>query len=144
MPRPVTTARRPADWPERLGEFIRERRTQPFVWGTQDCVTLACDAVVLMIGIDPWEGLRGTYATEAEAEAMTAAAGGPEALVAARMAAAGLPECSARFAQRGDVALVEIGNQLMLGVVLIGRVAVPGADRLQFVPMSNVRRVWAV
>ncbi|MCW3477370.1 DUF6950 family protein [Limobrevibacterium gyesilva] len=135
---------RPADWPERLHRFIDSRREIPFAWGQQDCGTLACDAVQMLAGIDPLASLRGSYASEDEYEAMLAPHGGLEQLACATFAAAGLPDCPPGYAQRGDVVLVEVGNQMLLGVVTDVHVAVPGADGLHFVKRAMIRRAWAV
>ena len=45
MSEPVQLPRR-ADWPERLAAFIEARRRQRFVWGANDCVLFAADAVL--------------------------------------------------------------------------------------------------
>ena len=36
---------RPADWPERLAEELRDARTRAFAWGTHDCFTWAAGVV---------------------------------------------------------------------------------------------------
>lgn len=123
---------------------MQSRRATPFQWGVQDCATFACDAVIEMIGQDPWAAHRGTYSTEADADAIVTEAGGLEALAASIAATIGLEECGRNFVHRGDFALVEVGNQRLMGIVLAGKVAVPGADGVQFVPMAKIIRAWAV
>lgn len=141
--RPDTTRTRPADWPERLAAFIDARRDHGFAWGLHDCTTFAADAVLELTGEDPAADVRGTYATEEEAEAIIGA-DGLEARVAGFLAGWGAPECEPAFAQRGDIVFVEVGNQRMFGVHLGSAVAVPGVDRLYFAPTSRVLRAWAV
>lgn len=141
--RPETTRARADDWPERLAAFIEARRDNGFAWGSHDCFTFAADAAVELTGEDPAAAVRGTYATEEEAEAIIGP-DGLEAWVAATMAAWGAPECPPVFAQRGDMAFVAVGNQRMCGVCLGEVVAVPGAERLHFVPAALAIRVWAV
>lgn len=135
---------RSQDWPERLAAFIDARRYAPFAWGTNDCATLAADAVLELTGVDPMASLRGTYGTEDEADGVISAAGGLEALADSLAAAAGLGACLPLFAQRGDVVLVEHGNILALGVVTGDAVAVPGPDGLAFLPLRAAARAWAV
>jgi hypothetical protein len=142
--RPISIHRRPVAWPDLLADFVEAHRTLPFVWGGQDCMTFACDGAVTLIGVDPIADKRGAWSTEAEADAITEAEGGFEAMMAARMTAAGLPECDPRFAQRGDIALVEVANQLTAGLVIGTSVAVTGPDRLQMVPRRMMRRAWVV
>lgn len=141
--RPEPMRERAADWPERLAAFIDARRDQPFAWGGQDCFTFAADAAVALTGDDPAAAVRGEYSSEEEAEAIIGP-DGLEAWVAATMAAWGASECEPAFAQRGDMVFVAVGNQRMCGVHLGATVAVPGTDRLHFLPASRVLRAWVV
>ncbi len=142
--RQPSTLRRAQDWPERLAALIEDRREQPFIWGTHDCCTLAADAVLAMTGIDPMAALRGTYGGETEAEAILLAEGGLEATAARLAAAAGLGDCHLAFGQRGDVALIQHGNALAMGVVVGDAVAVPGPDGIAFLPPAAMLRAWSV
>lgn len=144
MTRPQPARRRLQDWPERLAAFVEERRHAPFAWGSHDCAMFAGSAIEAQTGTDPCAAFRGRYSGEDGAEAITAPAGGFEALLAATLAEFGAPECPPAVAQRGDVGLVRVGNTEALGVVLGGVVAVPGVERLQFVPVGRVYRAWAV
>lgn len=142
--RPVTGRPRGHDWPERLEAFIQSRRRLPFAWGSHDCTSFAADAAIELIGVDPMAPWRGTYTTEDEAEAILAKGGGLEALMVQGAATAGIPECERNFLQRGDIALVEVGNQRAVGIVMAGKVAVPGPDGVHFVPPSMIVRAWAI
>lgn len=130
-------------WPERLAALIEARRETPFRWGAQDCCTFAADAVLAMTGRDPIAPWRGTYASEAEGDAILGE-GGMAAFVERLLADFGAREVPPPFARRGDWALVTIGNQAICGVVLDGRCAIPGTDRLQFVPQRRIARAWAI
>lgn len=130
------------DWPERLAELVELRRFAPFVWGQHDCMLWGADAVAAMCGVDPAEPWRGTYATEAEAEAILQAEGGQIALIRRALGHAGT--VPAAQAQRGDVALVVRGNLPSVGVVLGGVVAAPGLEGLAFLPLVEARLVWMV
>jgi hypothetical protein len=141
--RPAPIRARADDWPERLAEFVEQRRNNGFAWGAQDCFTLAADAVVALTGDDPAKAVRGAYATEEQAEAIIGT-NGLEAWVAATMATFGAPECPPAFAQRGDMVFVAVGNQRMCGVCLGDTVAVPGVDRLHFLPASRALRAWVI
>lgn len=136
--------RRAENWPELLADFLEARRDQPFAWGAQDCMSLAADAVLHMTGLDLLAPHRGAYQTEAEADAIVAAAGGMEALLADLAGRLGLPDRPVRRAQRGDLVLVRVGNHEIAGVVNGSSVAVPGLDRVQFVPTRCILRAWKV
>ena len=142
--RPDPARPRLPDWPERLAELLEARLDLPFAWGAQDCCTLPADAALALTGHDPLAAWRGTYADEAAAEAILARHGGLEGFVADCLAAWGAPECPPAFVQRGDWALVAVGNELLCGVVAGAAVAVPGTHRLRAVPLDRIRRAWAV
>jgi hypothetical protein len=138
------TPGRPQDWPERLGTLLAAIRHVPFAWATHDCATIVCDWVLEMRGIDPMATDRTAYATEDEFEALVAPFGGLGDFVANRAAAAGIEECPPPFAQRGDVALVRLGNQECLGLVDGRHVAVPTLAGLRLAPRAAIARAWAV
>ena len=130
-------------WPERLAEFLAERADRPFEWGDQDCVSLAADAAVVLTGRDPLAAYRGRYADEDEAYRLV----GPDGLVAfvgRLMEEFGAPECPVSLAQRGDWAMVSVGNQFVTGVVVGDTVAAPGVRRVAYVPLSRAVVAWAV
>lgn len=132
------------NWPETLAGLVEQRAETAFRWGEHDCALFACDAVMVMAGVDPAEGLRGTYRTERQADALIAQHGSLEALAAHQFALHGLGDCAPAFAQRGDVALVTQGNMLALGVVVGDSVAVPAAQGLAFLPLDAIQRAWSV
>jgi hypothetical protein len=133
-----------ADWPERLAEFIEERRNVPFLWGTHDCAMFAADAVLLMTREDPLRAWRGAYHTEEGGHLITAPAGGFVPFMAAAFRAFGAPVCPPVLAQRGDVGIASYGNTESLAVVLGEHVAVPGIDRLTFLPVARLTAAWAI
>lgn len=57
---------------ESLGGYIQRTIDTPWEWGVCDCTMWVADWVLSQTGIDPAAALRGTYATEAEAEALVA------------------------------------------------------------------------
>lgn len=144
MRREPSRLTRREDWPELLAEALAARADIPFVWGQHDCCTLACDIVELLTGVDPMASLRGRYHDEAGAEALLAEAGGLADLAARLAREAGLGSCHPAFAQRGDVALVEHGNALALGVVAGDAVAVAGPEGTTFLPRETIRAAWSV
>ena len=144
LTRPPAPRRRLPGWPERLAAIVEEHRATPFAWGTHDCCLFAATVVLALTGHDPAAAWRGTYATEAEAEAIIGPAG-LAAFVAGQAAEAGLPELpDPTLAQRGDIALVMVGNMPALGVVVGDLVAAAGTDGVTFVPAGAAIRAWGV
>ena len=142
--RPPTPLTRHEDWPERLAALVEARRDTAFAWGAHDCALFAADGVAAVTGVDPAAPYRGTYADEAGADRLVADHGGFDLFMDAAFTRAGLVACPVEWAHRGDVCLVDYGNQRSMGVVLGGSVAVPGVNGLAFLPHRLVRRVWAV
>ena len=131
------------DWPERLAALVEARRDARFAWGVHDCCLFAADAVEAMTGSDPAAAWRGSYNTEAGAEAIIGPLG-LEGMAAAALEAIGAGACDPAFAQRGDVVLVLVGNQPTMGVCTGDAVAAPGPDGLVFVGLGDVLRAWSV
>lgn len=131
---------RRADWAEQLASFEDARRAMPFVWGKNDCVTFAMDAVRAMTDADPIADLRGRWATALGATRLLNKLGGIEAAATARFGAPKAP----KFAQRGDVVLVRTAGRDSLavctGVLAIGA----GVESLERVPMTEARMAWTV
>lgn len=141
--RPRPAHARVVGWPERLAQYFAERQARPFEWGAHDCMTFAADAVIMLTGRDPIAQWRGAYATEAEGDAIV----GPDGLLAfvsRMMGEFGAPECPVELAQRGDWAMVSVGNLLCAGVVTGAFVAAPGARRLAHVPLRRAVAAWAI
>lgn len=67
---------------ETLGGYIQRTIDTPWEWGVCDCTMWVADWVLSQSGIDPAAALRGSYATEDEAMALTA--GGLVAVVDAQ------------------------------------------------------------
>jgi hypothetical protein len=139
--RPVTA--RLEDWPDRLAATIEQLRLVPFAWGSQDCCTLANAAVEAVTGRSLLDGL-GAWSSEAEADALLAARGGIEQAAADHFAANGCPEIPTAFVQRGDIVLVEVGNDTPLGIMLGISIAIAGPAGLLFIDTRHARRAWAI
>lgn len=86
----------------------------PWVWGSADCCTAACDVFRRLHGIDPMAPLRGCYATEAEAVALIRSYGGWRRMFAELRDLAGLrPGVGAA----GEIGLVREGQySLAIGI----------------------------
>lgn len=50
---------RHANWSRRLGDFLKERRSMPFAWGSNDCLAFAGAAVHALTGNDYFQEYAG-------------------------------------------------------------------------------------
>lgn len=142
--------RRREDWVERFHDFIEERKSEPFAWGTNDCSIFAADAVQAMTDVDFAEEYRGTYDSKRTAFVrIKEVTGGstPEDVMNKIAEDHGFEELeSVLFAQRGDVVIYDGEEGVALGVVYLnGTDAVFVApDGLHKVPVKQCRRAWRV
>lgn len=127
------------DWPERLAALIEERQAIPFAWGKNDCATFAADVALDLTGDDPLHDLRGRWDSEFSAARVLVELGGMRAAVDAR-----LPCVPVAMAHRGDVALVEQGDEQLLGVIVGERVACVSRDGIEYVPRDRAVCAWSI
>ena len=105
----------------------------------------AGDAAIAVTGRDPFAAWRGLYGTEAEGDAILAPFGGLVPFLDATLEVFGAVGCREQHAQRGDLALIQHGNQSLMGVIFaLGQVAVPAADGLAFLRLGRAERCWAI
>ncbi len=137
------------DWPERLLLVLSE--AGPFRWGRCDCVLFACDAVTALVGQDLGERFRGRYKTAlgAASQIHRYGGGGLEAAVEKMVRDECIEEVSVKFAQRGDVVMVDLdaGEGIAgpaLAVCVGAEIAFIGLDGLGFTSVDRARRAWAI
>ena len=133
------------EWEENLAATLAAALEEPFQLGVHDCGSFACDVAEALTGQRPAPWLTG-YSTQEELDALLAAhGGGVEGAAAQAMAEFGREEIPVLMAQRGDWVVVDVGNELVMGIVTGHLVAVTGSDGLQHVPLQRcARRAWAV
>jgi hypothetical protein len=122
------------DWPSRLAAYVDAAYTQPFEWGRHDCSAFAAGAVEAMTGERP---PLPAYADAREAAELLA-----DESLSSRVRSILGPPIAPAFAQRGDLALVEIDGRVSLAVCVGDLFAGPGADGLVMVPRVDVRMAW--
>lgn len=91
-------------WEQRLFEFTRASMSQPYEWGTNDCIIFAAGCVEAMTGVDLAAEHRGTYTDELGAARIIARAGADSL---AGFVALYLPETPLSLVQRGDIVIAE-------------------------------------
>lgn len=130
---------RPADWPERLLDYIAAREARRFEWGRRanDCCSCAFGWALEAVGIDAMAAIED-YATADEADAILARVSMIE------VADAHFARAPVGMLQRGDLALVQIdgADSLMIveGETLVG----PGRRRLERRPRTDALMGWKV
>ncbi len=135
-------------WEGALDAFMQSRSRPAFSWGANDCCLFACDAVLVMTGVDIARGFRDTYATglqarRAMAKLEAATVGELADVFAARF---GIREVPTAFAQRGDVALLdrELGESLGIVTLCGTGIWAPGEKSIVEVPFREARRAWRI
>jgi hypothetical protein len=133
-------------WEQKFAEQIKAAQVKPFEWGTFDCCMFAADAVLALTGVDLAADFRGKYSDEAGAQAFIATYGDLAALVSAKTADKDMAEINLKFAQRGDLVLVNNADRQTLGLVGLDSRFVLCTTKLGLVsiPMSHWLRGWKV
>lgn len=103
---------------ERLSAFVAEGARTPFVFGRSCCAMWVADWIATERGCDPARDLRGTFRCHLGSLRLQRRAGGLAALVAAPMAAVGLPETAVPVA--GDVGVVMTRAGEIAGICMGG------------------------
>jgi hypothetical protein len=142
---------RTQDWDTReLDAFLREQEKAPFQWGVNDCCLMAANAIQAFTGTDIADDFRGKYTTELEAfRLIKTVTGGTSVEDAAAYCAQkhALTEWhSPKLAQRGDLVVIQDGEQVIAGIVhLSGRHVISiGVNGLKRLPLNAVKRAWKV
>jgi len=136
-------------WEDRLRSYLLDHQDTPFSYGSFDCLSFAAGAAHSITGVDIMARFRGQYGTHLGAMRIARRVYGcrtvPDVL-AEMMHEHGWLEVSPAFAQRGDIVLVAINDDLIVGVLHPnGREAVITTNQgLWRVPLASVRRAWKV
>lgn len=128
-------------WETRYAEALRQALAQPFVWGVNDCATMAFDVRRAMTGIDDAARWRGRYSTEAGAIRTCRKLGWSD-FVAMGRDLLGEPLPTVLMAQRGDLVLggQPLGWAVVTGWTVVG-LAPAGAVTL---PLDACKFAWRV
>jgi len=136
-------------WEDRLRSYLLDHQDTSFSYGSFDCLSFAAGAAHSITSVDIMARFRARYSTHLGAMRIARRVYGcrtvPDVL-AAMMHEHGWPEVAPPFAQRGDIVLVAINDDLIVGVLHPnGREAVVTTNQgLWRVPLTSVRRAWKV
>jgi len=134
-----------------LDQFLMDRESTAFSWGSNDCALFAADAIQAQTGVDIAEKFRGRYRTELGAmKTIKKITGGSTVADAAAYCATkhGMTEYEhPKMAKRGELVIVRNadGNEIAGIVALNGRhVLSPGETGLVRFSILDVTRAWSI
>lgn len=133
-------------WQAALSRLVESRLHAPFAWGTNDCASFACDAILAVTGHDVRREVGLRWRDQVEAAHLLERFGGLHAAAAAAVQAPALaavlePVPVPRLTT-GDVALVWGQQGATLMVCLGSRLASPGADGLMYRATGEALLGW--
>jgi hypothetical protein len=137
------------DWATRLERFFIEHQLDTFHYGRWDCCLFACNAIQVMTGIDPVARFRGRYATRREALIAIRDETGRasvDSIVHHVTSELQMQAVAPLTAQRGDLALIERGRDVSLGIVSLNGIhlIVTSERRLWRIPRELAVEAWRV
>lgn len=135
------------DWEERLGVYLARVEEEPFAWGTHDCALFAASCVNAQTGVDPAEGIRGTY-EDARGAALALREHGQGTLLKTVKEWLGEP-IPVPFAKRGDIVMRDTSERERALGVCVGRYSYfvgeeQGLQRLVPFPTNDCRYAFTV
>lgn len=145
------------EWERYLAASFYMKSMMPFEWGVNDCMTMACDSIKAMTGVDPMANwLRGQYSTKHEAIDLVRNHFGLSFLdtFASVFEVMGFEPTDKL--ERGDIAFIRVENidpeaaEMFGGVTLAtvfndaGHVVCPGKDGLVVFEKFNLVRAWTL
>lgn len=125
------------DWASSMHAAMADHQGRQFAWGINDCCLFVARTVDAMTGSTLAQQLAAAYSDEASALALIASHGGLAEAVSAFLG----PPVAER-ATRGDVALIEGGEGLAVGICIGSTVVAMGKTGLMSVPRSAILKVW--
>ena len=124
------------DWEKRLAAYLSQ--VGLFEWGQNDCCLFAANGVLAMTGVDYAQPYRG-YTTAKEALRLL----GDDGVEGVAIKAWGEPKPPA-MAKRGDPVLVDLGDDIALGLCVGAKIAAVGPHGLVMLPMKKAVKAWSV
>lgn len=140
MSHAVASIARLPTWQTRWALLCIERSVRPFEWGAHDCCLWAADAVLAITGHDFAEGMRGRYASAADAARIMSGLGGLRAIASAALGEPG----PVALATVGDVVLIKNAGRELLAVCNGSVALATGARGLEPVGMDAALSAWKV
>lgn len=120
-----------------LVKYTESRRSMPFAWGSNDCVTFSMDWVLALRGVDPIADLRGQWRDASTAFEVIKSLGG--LIEAADVRFKRIPT---GFAQRGDIVAIPVDGHIGLYVCSGSHAVGPGRDEMMLIDMGGAVAAW--
>ncbi len=131
------------DWPERLAKVIAEANKKPFSWHQQNCGLLVTQCVMALTGVDISRRWRNCQSKRSVA-ALLQRENGLATLACKTAYEFGFSAINPRMALRGDICLVAIEQEEILGVCIGAKIACPGEQGLIFYPLAKAQQAWRI
>jgi hypothetical protein len=144
-------------WERYLAASLYLKSMMPFEWGVHDCMTMACDSIKAMTGMDPMANwLRGKYSNKHEAIKSVRSHFGLSFIDTFEMVFETMGFEQSRKLEMGDIIFVRIDNldpeasKLFGGVTLAtvfndkGHIVCPGKDGFVVLEKYNLVRGWTL
>jgi hypothetical protein len=129
------------NWPTLLATFLKQRQQQAFCWGKNDCCLFAADAIQVTTGVDHAREFRGRYTTAIGAKRALMRYGKGE--IKPTFSEKFGPPVNRLTAKRGDIALVNVDGEDIVGVVF-GTIYVVSEQGLLQLPLSDALCIWGI
>lgn len=132
-----------SNWTTRFAEFIKVRKNLPFAWGTNDCTTFVCDALIALTGTDyaPKE-LRAVRSAKEALRAIQLLSDN-QTLLQAVEKVLGAPK-SPGFGAVGDVVAFLTLGEVTLGICNGDTILCVTPNGIMTISMSEATHVWKV
>lgn len=134
------------NWTGLLAEYLADKAKKPFIWGENDCIIFACEAITAVSGLDIITKHKGNYSTRKEAKEYLAEhfdGNGDNVFIPYL----GKSRNNYRKACRGDIAKIAVlGEGFAYGVVDCSgeRIAFMQRKGLVYVPKRELIAFWRV
>jgi hypothetical protein len=132
------------NWEQLLADFIHERHSMPFKWGSNDCCMFASDWALLATGVDPAKDFRG-YKSKIAAERILAGQGVADVGgLVDKVCGAYLVGKPLLMANRGDWVLGQRGEGIALGICVGAHCAFVGPRGLEFLALLECLKAYKI
>lgn len=133
---------RRTDWLARFGRLLEDSRDRPFAWGEHDCLRFALRVWDEVAGVPPLTPPPDWHDMDSAIEVLKV-----QSIHDWATALFGSPRAGWMSARRADIVSFDAAPMpglIGLGVVEVGKIAVLGETRLQFIPLRHANFTWRV
>lgn len=125
------------NWQQNLANLIKQKKTEPFEWGVNDCFLFVADAIKSINGLDVAYNIRGTYGNEFSGMRLMLEGVGIEALDLH------FERKPTAMAAIGDVGLF-VDDREMFGVIGHGHGIVVSKTGYDVISIEKLKICWSI